>query len=156
MSESISIAVATGILEEQRFSAMTLSYQFTGSSTISLLANYISQTQMKDEYAGQAEDAPRVPLLLRHSNPSMVITSLSTALKHILSLEYTGDTSSDTQRQSNGFENVSQWRSAIKSILSVLVALRSTVAGTHTATVAIENLMQEDGETLLECWMQNS
>ena len=85
-----------------------------------------------------------------HANTSLVVVALAKAIEHTIDLNMTPYPEDLSASFPHG---PTDWVSSIQPLLTCLLTLGSTVSGKFTVTPALQKLMQQYGDILMECWV---
>jgi hypothetical protein len=98
-----------------------------------------------------------LPITSYHVNTNLVVKALVTAVENIIDLQLSQSPSLESQLEdSMAGDGSDSWSHRIKVLMKCLVSLDTTVAGSHTARKALQELMSEHGDILSECWSASS
>lgn len=91
----------------------------------------------------------KLNLISHHANTSLVVLALVKGIEHTIDLNINVPNGPGDEVGS-GFDP--NWVASIKPLLSCLLTLDSTVSGAYTARPALQTLMQQYGDILMDCW----
>lgn len=95
----------------------------------------------------------KLQFVSHHANTALVVKALVTGIEHTIDFNLSKQPH-NTQTRISGSSTYPQsnWVASIKPLLTCLVALESTVSGAFTARPALQNLMRQYGDILMDCW----
>jgi len=123
-------------------------YQWSGASSIAAMVACILSLPPDEASSLQNGLTTDLPFASCHVNLSLVVTALVKAIEHIINLQIPPTVASEPRLDGD----VHPAPCHLKSLMSCLVSLDTTVSGSHTARVAVKDMMQQYGDILSECW----
>lgn len=79
--------------------------------------------------------------------------ALAKAMEHTIDLNMTREIDDTTMSdQSTTLDAPTEWIGSVKPLLICLINLKSTISGTYAAEPALQKLMQQYGDILMDCW----
>ncbi|RDW66632.1 hypothetical protein BP5796_09381 [Coleophoma crateriformis] len=95
----------------------------------------------------------KLPLISDHANLLLTVTTLVKAIETTIHINTSNDNiGEDAIASRTEFGPVESWMSLIKPLLSCLLDLDVTVAGSNTARVAFQKLMTSHSDILMDGW----
>jgi hypothetical protein len=144
-------------LSSKGFSVVTKAreYQRTAVSSMTTISRCILDTSASGEHAIFDTTEGSLPLIAHHANTSLVVMALVKGVEHAIKLN--ASLQSTPKPSSTGVideELSAAWisLSGLKPLLSCLLALQTTVAGSRTARRALRTLLRQYGDILMDCW----
>lgn len=79
--------------------------------------------------------------------------ALAKAMEHTIDLNMTRRMDDTTMfDQSTSLDAPTEWIESVKPLLICLITLKSTISGAYAAGPALQKLMQQYGDILMDCW----
>lgn len=94
----------------------------------------------------------KLQFVSHHANTALVVMALVKAVEHTIDLNLSRQAGTSRPLVTSTTSAQSGWVSSIKPLLTCLVALDSTISGAFTARPALQGLMQQYGDILMDCW----
>ena len=95
----------------------------------------------------------KLQFISHHANTSLVVLALAKAIEHTIDLNLSTSLESPAPVSSlYGPLPSGDWVASIKPLLTCLLTVDSTVSGAFTARPALQRLMQQYGDILMDCW----
>jgi hypothetical protein len=94
----------------------------------------------------------KLQFVSHHANTALVVMALVKAVEHTIDHNLSRQAGSNRKFPTSTTNAQSSWVSSIKPLLTCLVALDSTISGAFTARPALQGLMQQYGDILMDCW----
>ncbi|KIW13291.1 hypothetical protein PV08_08479 [Exophiala spinifera] len=95
----------------------------------------------------------RLQFVCHHANTSLVVLSLVKAIEHTIDLNVSPQCEDmSTYNLSSSLDSTRVWIDDIKPLLTCLLTVASTISGSYTARPALQQLMQQYGDILMDCW----
>jgi hypothetical protein len=88
----------------------------------------------------------KLPLISHHANLLPIVKVLVSAIENTIQINTSNTTGPG---EANSTED---WMPSMKPLLSCLLALDGTVAGSNTARQAVQKLMSSHSDILMDCW----
>ncbi|OAP60575.1 hypothetical protein AYL99_05577 [Fonsecaea erecta] len=141
------------LAERQPLLDRALSYQREAVTSLLTIAQRIVDVSAMGEFRLINSVQAKMHFISHHANTVLVVLALSKAIEHTIDLYVStgqqGDLASTTF---SDMEPDSEWVASMKPLLTCLLTLDSTVSGAITARPALQKLMQQYGDILMDCW----
>ncbi|OAL21175.1 hypothetical protein AYO22_08138 [Fonsecaea multimorphosa] len=141
------------VAERQPLLDKALSYQRGAVTSLLTIAQRIVDVSAMGEFRLINSVQAKMHFISHHANTVLVVLALSKAIEHTIDLYVStaqqGDLTSTTFPD---MEPDSEWIANMKPLLTCLLTLDSTVSGAITARPALQRLMQQYGDILMDCW----
>ena len=128
-------------------------YEKTASASVIEISKHIANLSASGHTRVSSGSVIKLPFISHHANPAPIVAVLVKTINHIIQLNTfdvgicEGVTAGETESL-----HMESWIPSMKPLLSCLVDLDTTVAGSQTARTALRNLMNSHGDILMDCW----
>ena len=149
---------AAGILpamEQQAMIEKAQSYQQSAVTSLLVVAQRIADVSALGKFRLINSVQAKLHFISHHANTALVVLALSKAIEHTIDVHVSSAGQNDLR--TGTFPDAaanSDWIASMKPLLTCLLTLDSTVSGAITARPALQNLMQQYGDILMDCWSQ--
>lgn len=139
----------------QGFSAVTKAreYQMTAVLSITTISQCILDSSASGQDAFDDITGKSLHLIDHHANTGLVVMALVKGIEHSIMLHVSSQPiPKPCSTGGNKVQLSATWISGLKPLLSCLLALQTTPAGSHTARRALHRLMRQHSDLLMDCW----
>lgn len=130
-------------------------YRLQGtSSTTSLVRSMLNLSRL--QIGGTTTSSQdRTPLIFEHINLRLVTFAVYKCIEHSVHMYQTAVTYLQFLEEPNDHDLNQRIRLGrdIKTLFQCLISLNQTIVGSFAARTALESLLRQYGETIMECWL---
>lgn len=143
------------VAEGQPMLEKAQSYQQDAVTSLLAIAQRIVDVSALGEFQLMNSVQAKMHFISHHANTALVVLALSKAIEHTIDLHVSSTEQGPWSFTAlSGPATNSDWLSSMKPLLTCLLTLDSTVSGAITARPALQRLMQQYGDILMDCWSQ--
>ncbi len=142
-------------IEQQAILKKAQSYQQAAVNSLLVVAQRIVDVSALGKFRLINSVQAKMHFISHHANTTLVVLALQKAVEHTIDIHVSSAGQNDLC--SGAFPDAaanSDWIANMKPLLTCLLTLDSTVSGAITARPALQNLMQQYGDILMDCWSQ--
>jgi hypothetical protein len=149
-------ADALPAVERQPLLDKAQSHQASAVSSLLTIAQRIVDVSALGEFKLINSVQAKMHFISHHANTALVVLALSKAIEHTIDLNVSAVEQTDMSSGifSSGAVD-SDWIAGMKPLLTCLLTLDSTVSGAVTARPALQRLMRQYGDILMDAWSQD-
>ncbi|KAJ9607985.1 hypothetical protein H2200_008064 [Cladophialophora chaetospira] len=141
--------------EQQHLLEKAQSHQRNAVTSLLAIARRIVDVSALGEFRLINSVSAKMHFISHHANTALVVLALSKAIEHTIDLHVTCFEQDDLSLALlPGASANSDWIASMKPLLTCLLTLDSTVSGAITARPALQTLMKQYGDILMEAWSQ--
>ncbi|KIW85531.1 hypothetical protein Z517_00923 [Fonsecaea pedrosoi CBS 271.37] len=141
--------------ERQPVLEKALSFQRDAVTSLLTVAQRIVDVSATGEFKLINSVQAKMHFISHHANTALVVLALSKAIEHTIDLNVSARQQGDlVSTMFPDMDSDSEWVARMKPLLTCLLTLDSTVSGAITARSALQRLMQQYGDILMDCWSQ--
>ena len=140
-------------LERQPLLDKAQFYQRDAVTSLQTIAQRIVDVSALGEFKLINSVQAKMHFISHHANTALVVLALSKAIEHTIDLHISDTAQHDLYLGPFSKASInSDWVASMKPLLTCLLTLDSTVSGAITARPALQKLMQQYGDILMDCW----
>ena len=130
-------------------------YQTLAVQSATAIARRIVDVSTTGQFKLLNSTQARLQFICHHANTSLVVLCLVKAIEHSIDLNVSPhfeDMNTNTCNVSASLDSADAWMDGVKPILTCLLTVQTTISGSYTARPALQQLMQQYGDILMDCW----
>lgn len=128
-------------------------YQSRGTSAIAALVRSLFALSPSKDSQGSGQVRAGTSLMLDHINLGLVILALVKSVEHSLLLKAVASNPEAAQAPACPQPNQQKpWSGNVEVLVMCLLSLEKTVVGSFPARDALNSLLRQHGDTVMECW----
>jgi hypothetical protein len=118
-------------------------YEMAAISSVISISSLVADTSTENASISVSGDSEfKLPFISHHASLAPIVAVLTKSIDHIVQHIIDSEISDDRLR----------WMLSIKPVLSCLLDMKSTVAGSRSIQSPLYRLVASHGDLLMECW----